>query len=142
MKAHYEYSMLKEDLEASVEQAAQDLDARAEVKAVIARSRKHAGCKGLRPEWNRIATLLERAGIASTANDRDRKNDWEALKIVHCMLDDVHSFVINSIEVGLGNGNDNCAGSSDTVHFLCAVPVTGGATAAVWLRGDFDRPCQ
>ena len=35
MKAFYEYGMLKADLEASVEQAAQDLDARAAVKAVI-----------------------------------------------------------------------------------------------------------
>ena len=84
-------------------------------------------------------TPLERVGIASTANDRDRKNEWVTLKIVHRVLDHVHSSVINSIEVGLVNGIDNCTGSSDTVHCFCAVPVTGEAAVAVWLRGGHVR---
>jgi len=50
--------------------------------------------------WNRIVTLFEQARIAKTANEADRKNEWETLKIVQCLLDHVHSSVITSIETG------------------------------------------
>jgi hypothetical protein len=51
-------------------------------------------------EWSRITTLFEQARIAKTANEQDRKNEWETLKIVQCLLDHVHSSVITSIETG------------------------------------------
>jgi Notch-like protein len=51
-------------------------------------------------EWNRIVTLFEQARIAKTANEQDRKNEWETLKIVQCLLDHVHSSVVTSIETG------------------------------------------
>jgi hypothetical protein len=51
-------------------------------------------------EWNRITTLFEQARIAKTANEQDRKNEWETLKIVQCLLDHVHSSVVTSIETG------------------------------------------
>jgi hypothetical protein len=38
--------------------------------------------------------------IAKTANEQDRKNEWETLKIVQCLLDHVHSEVVTSIETG------------------------------------------
>jgi hypothetical protein len=51
-------------------------------------------------EWNRIVTLFEQARIAKIANEQARKNEWETLKIVQCLLDHVHSSVVTSIETG------------------------------------------
>merc|ERR1719453_2417489 len=51
-------------------------------------------------EWNRITSLFAEARIAKTANEQARKNEWETLKIVQCLLDHVHSSVITSIETG------------------------------------------
>jgi len=51
-------------------------------------------------EWARITTLFEQARIAKAANEQARKNEWETLKIVQCLLDHVHSSVITSIETG------------------------------------------
>jgi len=51
-------------------------------------------------EWDRITVLFEQARIAKTANEQARKNEWETLKIVQCLLDHVHSSVITSIETG------------------------------------------
>lgn len=33
--------------------------------------------------------LFEQARIAKTANEQDRKNEWETLKMVQCLLDHV-----------------------------------------------------
>jgi hypothetical protein len=51
-------------------------------------------------EWNRITALFEQARITKTANEANRKNEWETLKIVQCLLDHVHSSVVTSIETG------------------------------------------
>jgi hypothetical protein len=51
-------------------------------------------------EWDRITALFEQARIAKAANEAARKNEWETLKIVQCLLDHVHSSVITSIETG------------------------------------------
>jgi len=51
-------------------------------------------------EWNRITGLFNEAQIAKAANEAARKNEWETLKIVQCLLDHVHSSVITSIETG------------------------------------------
>jgi hypothetical protein len=51
-------------------------------------------------EWERIMHLFTEAQIAKTANEQARKNEWETLKIVQCLLDHVHSSVITSIETG------------------------------------------
>jgi len=51
-------------------------------------------------EWARITALFEEARVAKAANEQARKNEWETLKIVQCLLDHVHSQVITSIETG------------------------------------------
>merc|ERR1719199_208256 len=51
-------------------------------------------------EWNRITALFNEAQIAKAANEAARKNEWETLKIVQCLLDHVHSSVVTSIETG------------------------------------------
>jgi len=51
-------------------------------------------------EWDRINRLYDEAVIAKSANEQDRKNEWETLKIVQCLLDHVHSTVVDSIETG------------------------------------------
>jgi len=51
-------------------------------------------------EWERISTLFAQAQVAKMANEQARKNEWETLKIVQCLLDHVHSSVITSIETG------------------------------------------
>lgn len=51
-------------------------------------------------EWDRLTALFDQARIAKMANEQDRKNEWETLKIVQCLLDHVHSSVITSIETG------------------------------------------
>jgi hypothetical protein len=51
-------------------------------------------------EWDRIVRLYNEARIAKTANEADRKAEWETLKIVQCLLDHVHSTVTESIETG------------------------------------------
>merc|ERR1719407_33210 len=51
-------------------------------------------------EWNRIITLFNEALVTKAANEQARKNEWETLKIVQCLLDHVHSSVITSIEAG------------------------------------------
>jgi len=47
-----------------------------------------------------INRLYDEAVIAKSANEQDRKNEWETLKIVQCLLDHVHSTVVDSIETG------------------------------------------
>jgi len=51
-------------------------------------------------EWDRIVRLYNEAREAKTANEADRKAEWETLKIVQCLLDHVHSTVTESIETG------------------------------------------
>ena len=51
-------------------------------------------------EWDRIVRLYNQAREAKTANEADRKAEWETLKIVQCLLDHVHSSVTTSIETG------------------------------------------
>jgi hypothetical protein len=51
-------------------------------------------------EWDRIVRLYNEAREAKTANEADRKAEWETLKIVQCLLDHVHSTVTESIESG------------------------------------------
>ena len=51
-------------------------------------------------EWDRIVSLFELARVTKSNNEQDRKNEWETLKIVQCLLDHVHSSVTNSIETG------------------------------------------
>jgi len=51
-------------------------------------------------EWQRITSLFEEAQVAKAANQAARKNEWETLKIVTCLLDHVHSSVITSIDTG------------------------------------------
>lgn len=51
-------------------------------------------------EWDRIVRLYNEARVAKTANEEDRKAEWETLKIVQCLLDHVHSTVTESIESG------------------------------------------
>jgi len=51
-------------------------------------------------EWDRIVRLYNAAREAKTANEADRKAEWETLKIVQCLLDHVHSSVTTSIETG------------------------------------------
>jgi len=51
-------------------------------------------------DWDRIVRLYNEAREAKTANEADRKAEWETLKIVQCLLDHVHSTVTESIETG------------------------------------------
>jgi len=51
-------------------------------------------------EWDRIVRLFNDALVAKTANEVDRKAEWETLKIVQCLLDHVHSEVVTSIGTG------------------------------------------
>jgi len=51
-------------------------------------------------EWTRLVRTYNEAREAKTANEADRKAEWETLKIVQCLLNHVHSTVTESIETG------------------------------------------
>ena len=47
-------------------------------------------------EWDRINRLYDKAVIAKSANEQDRKNEWKILKIVQCLLYHVHSTIVDT----------------------------------------------
>jgi hypothetical protein len=51
-------------------------------------------------EWERLVSTYNAARIAKQENQEDRKNEWETLKIVTCLLHHIHSSVTTSIETG------------------------------------------
>jgi hypothetical protein len=50
--------------------------------------------------WANLIWEMDEARRSKTLNEQDRKSEWETLKIVQCLLDHVHSKVIESIETG------------------------------------------
>jgi len=51
-------------------------------------------------EWTSIHAEFMRARSRIESNEADRKNEYETLKIVQCLLDHVHSAVVTSLETG------------------------------------------
>ena len=51
-------------------------------------------------EWASLSRSLEENEARIRANEQDRKNEKETLKIVECLLDHIHSAVTTSIETG------------------------------------------